>query len=260
MSVAYAVENATLDHRTLDHCPLAPRPARAPDAPGCAGCAHVPACQAGGYGREELAGLRCIVERVGMLRDGEYLYRPRSPFRALYAVQAGMAKTVAVDRAGRERVLAFHLPGEWFGLDAICLGHHDNAAIALGRTRFCRFPYDALRTLAARQPEVQTHLLHAMSRQIHQRQMNGSDYSAEERMAAFLTDLSDRRAMLGLATDHLPLPMSRADIGNHLHLATETVSRLLARFRDAGLIRIERSGLEVLDAEGLREIGEHLLQ
>lgn len=246
MSVAYAIDHSV--------------PAACPGASGCTGCAHGPVCQAGGYGRAELAGLRDIVERVGLMRGGEYLYRPRTPFRALYAVQAGMAKTVAVDRAGRERVLAFHLPGEWFGMDAICLGYHDNAAITLGRVRFCRFPYEALRQLAATCPEIQTHLLHAMSRQLHQRQLGDGDSSAEERMAAFLTDLGDRRARLGFATDHLPLPMSRADIANHLHLATETVSRLLARFRDAGLVRIERMGLNVLDAGELRAIGQHLLQ
>ena len=250
MSVAYATEQ-------FGSMPCA---ARAVAAQGCSGCAHAPVCQAGGYGKPELSGLREIAERVGLLRDGEYLYRPRTPFRALYAVQAGMAKTVAVDRAGRERVLAFHLPGEWFGLDAICLGYHDNAVITLGRVRFCRFPYEPLRHLAATHPHIQTHLLHAMSRQLHQRQLSEGDGTAEERMAAFLTNLCDRRTQLGLVTDHLPLPMSRADIGNHLHLATETVSRLLARFRDAGLVRIERTGLDVLDAQGLRAIGQHLLQ
>ena len=247
MSVAYAIET-----------PFAQRPAAR--AQGCAGCAHISACEACGYGKDALAGLRGIVERVGLLRDGEYLFRPRTPLRALYAVQAGMAKTVAVDRAGREQVLAFHLPGELFGLDAICLGYHDNAAIALGRTQLCRFPIDQLRALAAGQPEVQWHLLHTMSRQIHHQRLSGGDYSAGERMAAFLVDLLDRRAMLGLAPDHLPLPMSRADIGNHLRLATETVSRLLARFREAGWVRIERSGLTVLDVQGLRFAGQHVLQ
>ncbi|MFC4762939.1 helix-turn-helix domain-containing protein [Dyella koreensis] len=227
---------------------------------GCTGCAHASACQAGGYGKDELSGLRRIVEKVGLLRDGEYLYRPRTPFRALYAVQSGMAKTVTVDSAGREQVLAFHLPGELFALDAICLGYHDNAVIALGRTQFCRFPFDSLRCLATTQPDVQWHLMHTMSRQIHQQRLSGGDYPAEERMAAFLTDLSDRRAMLGLRADHLPLPMSRADIGNHLRLATETVSRLLARFRDAGFIRIDRQGLDILDGRALRDVGRHLLQ
>jgi len=233
---------------------------RGAHTPHCSGCTHASACQAGGYGKHELAGMRDIVERVGLLRDGEYLYRPRTPFRALYAVQSGMAKTVSVDRAGREQVLAFHLPGELFALDAICLGHHDNAVIALGRTQFCRFPFERLRCLSVSQPEVQWHLMHTMSRQIHQQRLAGSDHSAEERMAAFLIDLCDRRSMLGLRADHVPLPMSRADIGNHLRLATETVSRLLARFRDAGLIRIERTGVDVLDGKGLRAIGQDLLQ
>ncbi|MGO4702479.1 Crp/Fnr family transcriptional regulator [Dyella sp. 2RAB6] len=221
----------------------------------CSGCAHLPACQAAGYGRPELHGLRCIAERVGLLRDGEYLYRPLAPFHAVYAVQAGMAKTVSVDRAGRERVLAFHLPGELFGLDAIWLGQHDNAAIALGRTQCCRFPFAALRDLANRQPEVQAHLLGAMSRLIHRQSLDAADRSAEERMAAFLVDLHERRVALGCAGALLPLPMSRADIGNHLRLATETVSRLLARYRDAELLRVTRTGVELLDVDRLRQVG-----
>jgi len=234
-------------------------PAGALQPTRCTGCAHLPACQAAGYGQPELHGLRCIAERVGLVRDGEYLYRPLTPFQAVYAVQSGMAKTVSIDRAGRERVLAFHLPGEWFGLDAIWLGQHDNAAIALGRTQCCRFPFAALRKLATRQPEVQAHLLRAMSRLIHRQHLDAADGTAEQRMAAFLMDLHGRRVALGCAGPLLPLPMSRADIGNHLRLATETVSRLLARFRDAGLLRVTRTGVDLLNPDALREVGQHLL-
>ena len=244
MSVAHAIE-------TPSPGPL--HPAR------CNGCAHLPACQAAGYGRSELRGLQCIAEPAGLLRGGEYLYRPLTPFHAVYAVRAGMAKTVAVDRAGRERVLAFHLPGELFGLDALWLGQHDNAAVALGRTQCCRFPYAALRELASRQAEVQTHLLYAMSRQLHRQHLDAADGSAEQRMAAFLVDLHARRGALGCTGAALPLPMSRADIGNHLRLATETVSRLLARFRDAGWLRVTRTGVELLDQDSLRGLGQHLL-
>jgi len=240
-------------------CAIETPPPRQLEPTRCTGCAHLPACQAAGYGRPELHGLRCIAERVGLLRDGEYLYRPLTPFHALFAVQAGMAKTVAVDRSGRERVLAFHLPGELFGLDALWQGRHDNAAVALGRTQCCRFPFAALRELAASQAQVQTHLLSAMSRQIHRQHLDAADGTAEERMAAFLVDLHRRRATLGCSSAVLPLPMSRADIGNHLRLATETVSRLLARLRDAGWLRVTRTGVELLDREALYELGQHLL-
>jgi CRP/FNR family transcriptional regulator, anaerobic regulatory protein len=220
----------------------------------CVGCAYATSCEAGGYGKPELASLRHLVERTGPLRNGEYLYRPWTPVRALYAVQTGMAKTVVVDIVGREKVLAFHLPGEVIGLDAACQDLYNNAVVALGKSQFCKFPFAATRQLANRQSNVQWHLMHVLSRQLRQSQLCRGDHPAEERMARFLIDLRDRRVALGLPAKRLPLPMPRADIGNHLGLATETVSRLLARFRDQALIRIDRQGLDLLDSENLRDL------
>lgn len=228
-------------------------------SPSCAGCGHATVCQASGYDRPELSGLRHIAERIGPLRTGEYLYRPLSPFRAIYSVQSGMAKTVAVDISGREQVLAFHLPGEMIGLDALDRELHDNAVVALGKTQFCRFPFNALRHVAAEQPEVPWHLMHAASHRISRLQLSGGNYLAEERFAAFLVDMSDRRAMLGLSADYLPLPMSRSDIGNHLRLTTETVSRLLGRFRQRQFVTLDRHGLAIVDLPALRELGQSLL-
>jgi CRP/FNR family transcriptional regulator len=228
-------------------------------SPSCAGCGHAPVCQASGYDRPELSGLRHIAERIGPLRTGEYLYRPLSPFRAIYAVQSGMAKTVSVDISGREQVLAFHLPGELIGLDALDRELHDNAVVALGKTQFCRFPFPALRQVACEQPNVPWHLVQAASQRIARLQLSGGNYLAEERFAAFLVDMRDRRATLGLPADHLPLPMSRSDIGNHLRLTTETVSRLLGRFRQRDLVVLDRHGLTILDLPALRELGQSLL-
>jgi CRP/FNR family transcriptional regulator, anaerobic regulatory protein len=228
-------------------------------SPTCAGCGHSSVCQAGGYDRPELSGLRHIAERIGPLRTGEYLYRPLSPFRAIYSVQSGMAKTVAVDISGREQVLAFHLPGEMIGLDALDREIHDNAVVALGKTQFCRFPFAAVRQIAIEQPEVPWHLMQAASQRISCLQLSNGNYLAEERFAAFLADMRDRRAVLGLSADYLPLPMSRADIGNHLRLTTETVSRLLGRFRQRGFVTLDRHGLHVANLPALRELGQSLL-
>jgi CRP/FNR family transcriptional regulator, anaerobic regulatory protein len=45
--------------------------------------------------------------------------------------------------------------------------------------------------------------------------------------------------------------MSRDDIARYLGLKIETVSRLLARFRALGLIRLERRELEIVDMRRL---------
>ena len=42
--------------------------------------------------------------------------------------------------------------------------------------------------------------------------------------------------------------------GNHLGLAVETVSRTLTRFQSAGLLRVDRRWVEILDARRLEAV------
>jgi CRP/FNR family transcriptional regulator len=72
--------------------------------------------------------------------------------------------------------------------------------------------------------------------------------------------MADRNAARGYSATRLRLPMSRSDIANYLRLATETVSRVLRRFQDAGLIAVERRELELRDAAKLRELARAILR
>ena len=47
--------------------------------------------------------------------------------------------------------------------------------------------------------------------------------------------------------------MSRRDIASNLRLATETVSRVLARFQDAGIVSVNRKNIVILDADALEQ-------
>lgn len=89
--------------------------------------------------------------------------------------------------------------------------------------------------------------------------MLAGDNTAEARMAAFLVDLSERFAQQGFSGTLLRMSMSRIDIGNYLRLASETVSRLLTRMRDQGLIRIEGRQLEIIDGDGLRKLARNAI-
>jgi CRP/FNR family transcriptional regulator len=85
------------------------------------------------------------------------------------------------------------------------------------------------------------------------------DHNADSRMAAFLTDLATRYEERGFSGTRFHLSMSRGDIANYLRLAAETVSRVLGRFRQHGLIQLEGRELLLRDPVGLREIGKNLL-
>ncbi|HET8764282.1 MAG TPA: helix-turn-helix domain-containing protein [Rhodanobacter sp.] len=225
----------------------------------CSSCAFAESCAAVGYGKTDLAALHCLVEHVGPFRAGEHVFRTGDPFRAIYAVRTGSVKTRLFDRDGNEQVLGFYLPGEVVGLNAIYPEHFPCDAVALEDTQFCRFSFPAMSALAARQPNVQQHLFRLISKELGAVSLLAGDHSADERMAAFLIDLSNRYASRGYSGTRFHLSMSRGDIANYLRLAAETVSRVLGRFRSQGLIALEGRELVLLDEDGLCEMGASLL-
>jgi CRP/FNR family transcriptional regulator len=69
-----------------------------------------------------------------------------------------------------------------------------------------------------------------------------------------LLNLSGRYAMRGFSPRRFQLRMSRDDMARYLGLTLETVSRLLARFREQRLIRLDRRELEILDMARLETL------
>lgn len=240
--------------------PLSPLAVNDDEANFCRTCAFASVCLAVGYGKTELSALHCLVESVGPFDPGGYVFREGDPFRAIFAVRTGAVKTSTIDHAGREQVLGFYLPGEVIGLDAIYPDRFPCSAVVLENAKFCRFSFPAMSALAARMPAVQQHLFRMLSKEIGTASLLAGDHSADERMAAFLADLSERYAARGFSSIRFHLSMSRADIANYLRLASETVSRVLGRFRSMGLIEIEGRELVLRDPSRLRDMGQSLLQ
>ena len=225
----------------------------------CSTCAFGAVCLPGGYSKADLHELHCLVEHIGPFEAGAHIFRTSDRFTAIYAVREGTVKTSLVDDNGREQVLGFHLPGEMVGLNAIHPAKYPCDAIALDTVFVCRFSFPALATLATRMPAVQQELFRLLSADIGKAALLAGDYSADERLAAFLVGLSDRYAQRGFSPTAFRLAMARSDIANYLRLAAETVSRVLRRFQDQGLIRVDGRAVEILEPTKLRQLARNVL-
>jgi len=226
----------------------------------CSTCAFSQACLSEGMDKSALMDLHVLVEHVGPLHTGEHVFREGDPFEAIAAVRAGTVKTYVIDRDGHEQVLGFHLPGEVIGLNAIDGDRYPCNAVALDTVMLCRFSFPRISVLAARLPGLQQHLFRLMSRDIGRASLLAGDYSADQRMAAFLVELSRRLAARGFSPDRFQLTMARTDIANYLRLAPETVSRVLKRFQDDGLLQVDRRELELLDRKQLETLAASALR
>ena len=200
-----------------------------------------------------------IVTRVAQckrrVRQGECLFRSGAPFHDLFVVRAGMFKTILIDLEGREQVTGFQMAGEVLGLDGIESEQCQSSAVALEDSEVWEIPFSHLEALC-RQDRAMQHMFHRlMSREIQRDYLMmlllGS-MSAEERLAAFLVNLSQRLTERGYSPVRFVLRMSRREIGSYLGLTLETVSRVFSRFQREGLIRAELKAVELKHLERLR--------
>jgi CRP/FNR family transcriptional regulator len=191
------------------------------------------------------------------LRLGQALYRSGEIFDAVYLVRTGFVKTVVLLEDGREQVVGLNMPGEMLGMDGLASGRHASDAIALGDGEVCVVPYHRLENLGHEGRGVQRKLHRMFSNEIVREQrmmlLLGS-MGAEERVAYFLLNLSERFGALGYSPSEFILRMTRGEIGSLLGMKLETVSRILSKLQRNVLIEIERQHVHIVSIEGLRGV------
>jgi CRP/FNR family transcriptional regulator len=149
------------------------------------------------------------------------------------------------------------MSGELLGCDAISNDRHECEAIALEDSEVCPIHFSQLERLAREVPSLQRNLNRVLSQEIvrdHEMLLMMGNLNAEERLAAFLLDLSCRMADRGYSGTAFVLHMSREDIGSYLGLRLETICRTIGSLRSQGIVEISGRAVEIPDLGRLRTL------
>jgi CRP/FNR family transcriptional regulator, nitrogen fixation regulation protein len=178
---------------------------------------------------------------ISFARDSE-IYGEGEPTEYLYKVVSGAVRTYKVMADGRRQIGGFYFPGDVFGLE---LGKaHTLSAEAITKTKVFAMKRKALAATARRDQEVARQLWQLTGSELEraQRHILRLIKTAQERVVSFLLEMAERIC----ADECVELPMSRQDIGDYLGLTIETISRMLARLEQEGVIEITSSRRIVL--------------
>ncbi|HEY6966297.1 MAG TPA: helix-turn-helix domain-containing protein [Burkholderiales bacterium] len=220
----------------------------------CSSCNLREMCLPAGLCLEDMERVEKLVYARRKLKRGESLFAAGDDFRAVYSVRSGFFKSSLTDGEGREQVTGFFMGGELLGMDGIGTGRYHGTATALEDSEVCVLPYALIERIAGEVPALQRHLHSVLAREIvrdHGVMMLLGSMRAEERLAAFLTNLSKRFVRRGYSASDFHLRMTREEIGSYLGLKLETVSRLFSQFQKDGLIEVEQKHVRILDIPGL---------
>lgn len=222
----------------------------------CMNCSLDTICLPRGLSEHEVNCLSEAVKRKKTLQRGEYLYREGSQFKGILAIKSGTAKLVKDDPHGNEHIINILLPGELLGFDGLHDHRHSCSAVALETLSFCELPADKLETLCRQVSGLMRELFRHTGEKLNEdcNKLVLHKRPAEERLASFLISLSERFRRRGFSPSEFTLTLTRQEIGNHLGLALETVSRLLTQFQNAGLITVHNRHIQINDMNGLRAL------
>jgi CRP/FNR family transcriptional regulator len=212
----------------------------------CSSCNLRELCLPVGLSRDNLDRLDTLVGARRTVVRGESLFRAGEEFLSLYAVRTGFFKTCVSSEDGRDQVTGFQMAGELLGLDGISTDSHTCDAVALEDSQVCVIPYAQLEGLSREFAELQHQFHKIMSREIvrdHGVMLLLGSMRAEERLAAFLLNLTQRLQARGFSASSLILRMTREEIGSYLGLKLETISRTFSKFQDEGMLEVKQQSL-----------------
>lgn len=218
----------------------------------CTNCRLLGACFPQELKADEIRKFNNLVEQQKTLHKGERIFAQGQALNSLYVMRAGVAKTVRTLESGRQVITGFWLPGDILGLNGFHVRRYPEDAIALDTLSVCAISMADFLQLAEHLPHLHQKLECMMSEKMSADSVWQYHHSAEEKLAIFLMGIALRMGRQGHSQHEFRLPMTREDIGAHLGLATETVSRLLVRLEQEGVIQVKRRDVKILDWDKLK--------
>jgi CRP/FNR family transcriptional regulator len=203
---------------------------------------------------EELANLIVVQE----LKRAQTIFSEGDEGTGFYVVISGRVKVFKLSLEGKEQILHIFGPGEPFGEVPVFAGENFPAhAEALEKSRIFFLDRQDFVNLIQREPSLAMNMLAVLSKRLRQFTRLIEDLSLKEvpgRLAAYLLYLSTRQG----GTDDLELDIPKGQLASILGTIPETLSRILGKMSQIGLIQVQgrqikiknRNGLEELAAEG----------
>lgn len=178
---------------------------------------------------------------------GDALFRMGEASRGLYCVAEGMVGLRMLHPNGAGALVDIAYPGDLVGVRAFLRdGCHRTGAEALTSLQVCKLPTAAARQLVASHPQLYRRLVRVCLDALDASQeamLQAAAMDNRERLFHLLSRLlhhcgSPVAAFDGADAIDARLPVSREDLASMLGVRQETLSRLLKRLSDQGLIEI----------------------
>ncbi|MCG5525698.1 Crp/Fnr family transcriptional regulator [Ectothiorhodospira haloalkaliphila] len=188
-------------------------------------------------------------------RAGEPLFSQGDPAPHFFLVKSGAMKLYLLSRDGDEKVVEVIQSGQLFAEAVMFMDErrYPVNASALSDTHLVIFDTECFLQLLGESPDLALKLLGGLSRRMHGLLSQIDEltlHNATYRLVSYL--LAQAHSQAG----QVRLSIPKQVIASRLSMKPETLSRILARLRERGLLEVQGETLVLLNESGLRRVLE----
>ena len=186
---------------------------------------------------------------------GELLVRQSQPAERFFLVLKGRVKLYRISADGQEKVVEIIQAGQTFAEAVMFMQRSEYPVCAetLEAVQLVSFPNRLMLTLLEENPQACLHLLGHMSIRLHQRLGELETLTlqnATQRFALYLIQQLEDRSQ---ETVDIELPLPKRLIAARLSMQPETLSRIMARLNQEGLIDMRGRNIHIPSITSLLE-------
>jgi CRP-like cAMP-binding protein len=172
----------------------------------------------------------------------QIILREEETLDACYIIARGRVKVYKASLSGREFIIDILDPGNIFGIGSVISGFNYSGVVqAIKETDAISIPKEAFRSFVSRNPSVMgkvVHLERARISDLFSKIINLMTVKTEQRVIKTINELRQRYGNI--------LPFTHQEIGEMSGTTNETVTRILVKLKNQGVITLSRGKIKIL--------------
>ncbi|MBN1199329.1 MAG: Crp/Fnr family transcriptional regulator [Bacteroidales bacterium] len=201
-------------------------------------------------------------KEVKLLKKGTKIFLEGSKPHGIFCLRSGHVKIFKNGSDGREHITRLSFAGEFIGLKALLTGTiYSVSAQAMDDVVICFIPKNDFFELTIKYPEFTQALIFSLSRQLvdaEHKMISLAHKPVKERLSDTLLFLYQQFSVGHNGFEVPYLNLTRLDLANIIGTAQETVIRLLAEWKEEGILAIKGRKIFILDETRLKQIANSI--
>ena len=186
------------------------------------------------------------------------LFHQGMPGSSLYVIEVGSVRVYAVGLTGQEHTFTTFGPGNFFGELSVIDGQPRTAsAITLNHSVIWLMPRESFNRLLDDCPALCRSVVEILAGRVRRSATHVESIIFQDvlgRVAFEVLNLAERHGREVGSTIEIDMPLTQSDLATIVGATRESVNKALSTLRKQGLLEMEGTELQVLNAEKLMEL------